>query len=464
MGDTGHDVFDSLFDPKKSFDSPFRVGKEGDKIVLGRYTPTLDTIALLVDTKESEPKTILNETIQTKEIFWKLVQHHEFLGHVQLTKNSTIWTILFGLNFYSYLGFLRMIKIVDAGLAKTKMERLRKDMRDLIAMNKISNDIHDMWRPLQETAANINLLLIKKLTDDSEVKHNVETLISANNSNSKIIRRLTKLSEFILEELGTKAGWHLLAYLTYQASSMDLMKLSQKQKPKDFEDLKRMKKEGFEMGYEIGKKDPLSLDPTARFAEMLLLTKKCLDEIKRALKRGISPSLLSMNIVGMCGFRPDILDDQVAFITEGLKSIAHDEKLMPSESRRSWHMEAERYFGMFKEITKENTPTVWFLNDINSGKIVTTCSKAGKKYEELKGYVHVNVLEYQFLRSMEKGEDLIECFGNRLFECMSDCKPCGLYSFLDVTKKLYGITSDFSYEELKREGLDPDRMRDAISK
>lgn len=63
MEDTEHNIFDSLFDPKKSFNSPFRVGREGDKIVLGRYTPTLDAIALLVNTKESEPKNIFEEVL-----------------------------------------------------------------------------------------------------------------------------------------------------------------------------------------------------------------------------------------------------------------------------------------------------------------------------------------------------------------------------------------------------------------
>jgi len=464
MGDIEHNVFDSLFDPKKSFNSPFRVGKEGDKITLGRYTPTLDTIALLVNTKESEPKNILKGTVQPKNILEQLVQYHEFLGHVQLTKNSTIWSILFGSNFYLHLGFLRMIKIVDAGLAKPKMERLRKDMRDLITMDEIMNDIHDMWRPLHETLANIHLFAIGKLSKDPELKREVEELINANNSNSKIISDLTRLSESIIEELGTEIGWRFLVYLAHQASSMDITRFSQKQHPKDFEDLKRMKKEGFEMGYEIGKKDPSSLDPTARFIEMVLLTRKCLDEIKRALKRGVNATALSMDIVNMCGFRPDIIDDQVAFIMEQFKYIAHDDKVIPDEGRRSWHMEGERYFGMFKEIIEDEMPAIWFINDVNSGKIVTTHSRAAKKHEEWRQYVHVNILRYQFLNSMEKGEDLIECFGNSLFECPPDCKSCGLYSFLDVTKKLYGITSDFSYEELKREGLDPDRMRDAISK
>jgi len=462
MGDTEHNAFDSLFDPKKSFNSPFRVGKEGDKIVLGRYTPTLDTIALLVNTKESEPSNILKETIQTEGILEKLVQCHEFLGHVQLTKNTTIWTDLFGFNFYAYLGFLRMIKIVDAGLAKSKMERLRKDTRDLITLDEYMNLIHHMWRPVQETSANIILLIIKKLTEDPEIKQEAEELINANNSNSKIIRDLTRLSEFIIEELGTEVGWHLLSLLIYLASSLYIPKSSQK--PKDFEDFKSIKKYEYEMGYKFGKEDAASGNPTARFAEMLLLTMKCLDEVKKALKRGIDTLALSMAIMNMCGFKPDIIDDRVTFIMERFKYIAHDDKVIPDESRRSFHMAAERYFKMFKESIEDGMPAFWFVNDINSNKIVTSHSKVGKKYEELKGYTHINILKYQFLRSMEEGKDLIECFGNRLFECPSDCKSCGLYPILETAKKLYSITSDFSYEELKREGLDPDRMRDAISK
>lgn len=357
-----------------------------------------------------------------------------------------------------------MLKIVDAGLAKPKMERLRKDARDLIVMNKIMNDIHDMWRPLQETLANIHLFTIGKLTEDPDLKHEIKELINANNMNSKIISKLTGLSEYILEEIGMEAGWHMLNGLAYQASSTDIMKFSQRHMPKDFEDLKRMKKNTFEKGFKNGKKDPLYSNPTARFIEMVLLTRKCLDEIKRALKRGATPAMLSINIATMCGYEPDIIEDQVAYMTQGLKTVAHNEKVISSESRRSWHMEAEKYFEMFKEIVEDDLPTIWFVNNINSGKIITTQTALGAKYEELRDYVHLNILKYQFLKSMKKGEDRIECFGNSLFECLSDCISCGLYPILETTKKLYSIISDFSYEELRREALDPDRLRDAISK
>jgi len=114
-----HNVFDSLFDPKKSFNSPFLAGRKGDKIVLGEYTPSLDALALLIKSEEPDPEKIIKEIIDGKNTIQKLVQYHEFL-HVRLTKKTSLWTVLVMYEFYSYLGFLRMLKIVEKGMEKPK--------------------------------------------------------------------------------------------------------------------------------------------------------------------------------------------------------------------------------------------------------------------------------------------------------------------------------------------------------
>jgi len=345
------------------------------------------------------------------------------------------------------------------------MERLRKDLMDLIVINELSNRLYETWKPLHETMANVNLFVIGKLSKDPYTKDAAQSLIRANIANSNVINDLTRLSEFIIEKMGIENGWKFLISLSFQASSIDsrIIEDSSRRKPKDSEEFKKHKRERFEIGYKL-RDDPLFENPTNRFIEMILLSIKCMDEIKRALKRGADPTSLATNINGLIGYKIYTIEDQINFMEKGIKRIAHDKKIIPNETTRSWHVEAEIYFNVFKELIGGSLPSFWYLNDVDSGKIIIATTTAGAKHKELLEYIHVNVLKYQFLKSIEEGKDLIECFGNRLFGCPSDCKSCGQYYLLDVTKKLYDITSDFSYEELKREGIDPDRLRDAISK
>ena len=154
----------------------------------------------------------------------KTTHYHELGGHVYLTKRSSYWTMLFLNNFNSFLGFSRMLGIVEAGLVETKLERLRKDALDLIAMNEADINNHNNWRYLQETVANIYLLGLKKLIEDANIKNTIESLVKENSAKSQIIKDLTNLSEFIMDDVGVKNGWQLLASMALYASSPDLFK------------------------------------------------------------------------------------------------------------------------------------------------------------------------------------------------------------------------------------------------
>lgn len=431
-------------------------------MILGRYTPTLDTVALLVNTEDFKPDNFAEGIFSTKNPLEKAIQYHEFWGHVALTKKSSFWTRLFIMNFYSYLGFLRMLKITEAGLVQTKLERIKKDTMDIIVTEEILRTLHNKWRPLQETMANAFLLSVQKRTEDTELKKIIETLVWKNNEHSKIITQLTKVSELILEEIGLENGWKLLVDMSMYASSPDIF--VPKEMPKNQEDLLRLKKEGYEKGYQIGKNDPALDDPTGRFVEMIVVVRKCMDEIKKSLRRGCDVRYLASNIANMCGHPIQILPDQISVVMDQLKLITENKNVIPDASRRAWHSEVIKSMGFFKEISQEDYPMYWFINDINSDKIYFTNNKIIAKNEELWQYIHGSILKYQFLKSLEKGEDFLTCFDNKFSYCKSDCTKCGIYNYLKVVRNLYKVTSDFSYEDLRREAMDTNRIREGLTR
>jgi hypothetical protein len=353
-----------------------------------------------------------------------------------------------------------MLKITEAGLAQTKLERIKKDTIDIIATEEILRISHNKWRPLQETMANAYLLLVQKRTEDTELKKIIETLVWKNNEHSKIITQLTKMSELILEELGLENGCKFLVDMSMYASSPDIF--APTEKPKNQEDLLRFKKEVYEKSYQIGKNDPALDDPTGRFIEMIVVVRKCMDEIKKSLRRGCDVRYLASNITNMCGHPTQILPDQISVVMDQLKLITENKNVIPDAGRRAWHGEVTKSMGFFKEISQEEYPIYWFINDINSGKIYSTNNQIIGKNEDLWQYLHGGILKYQFLKSMEKGEDFLTCFDNKLSDCKSDCTKCGIYNYLKVVRDLYKVTSDFSYEDLRREAMDRNRIKSAI--
>jgi len=451
------DTFEFFLDPKKSFNSAFKVGIKGDEIILGKYSPTLDCIALLADTEKFGLEYIVKDVLGTSSPLEKTTHYHELGGHVYLTKRSSYWTMLFLNNFNSFLGFSRMLGIVEAGLVETKLERLRKDALDLIAMNEADINNHNNWRYLQETVANIYLLGLKKLIEDANIKNTIESLVKENSAKSQIIKDLTRLSEFILDEIGVKIGWQILASMALHASSPDLFKDFLNKNPDNFEDVKKIKKDALEKSMDAGIEGFKLGDPTYRFMEMINVADKCIDEIKKSIKRSFNPGDISYGIANICGFEINMLENQTDQLIDQIKSITN-EKVMPDEARRDWQLETVKFLNFFKVMQKSDNPTFWFINDMKSGKISYSASMLTSEHRESGSYLVTDVLKYQFLKSLESGEDCIVCFEKKVSFCESQCELCKVNKGFKIAKELYQIMSDFSYEEMRREALDKNRI------
>lgn len=448
-------------DPKKSFSLPFKVGKKDGKIVLGKYEPTIDSLGILADTKKYKLEHPEDDLFGSNNSWEKATQYHEFSGHAYLTKRSSYWTAIFMINLYSCLGFFRMYQLAFTGLAKTKLERMRKDTRDIIAMNEITLKLHNSWMPLQETIA--NAYLIAKRKEDIQLEGVINKLIITNTAKSRIISDLTKSSEFIINELGCRMGWKFLVELALHASSPDLFKDLLKFKPQNFEEIRMSKKYAMEQSDKYFEENPLYGDPTARFTDMIEVAKADIEEIKKSLKNGIAPKSLSLDIASKCGHDIIPIQDQTNLLIDQMNLLT-SEQVMPDMERRVWHAQEEKYLRVFQVITKQDFPTFWFIVDKNSGKIIGSKHNITDTQKELEAYLHLNIKKDQFIMSLESGEDLINCFDNKSSICPSDCKSCIWYNTIKTTKKLYQIMNEFSYDDLRREALNINRMIDDVLK
>lgn len=448
----------------KSFNAPHKVGREGNETVLGKYTPHIDSVALLLDTKLFKFEHPEDDLLGITNSLEKATHKHEFLGHVMLTKKSSFWTYLFMHNFFSYMGFLQLLQISNSDFYKTEegQKQLKKFTMDLIVSNEIYYRACKMWVPLQETVANAYLLTLKKSTEDTELKNNIDMLIMANKSEVKIIRDLTKLSEFILDRLGLEKGWQLLSGMALYASSIGTYR--PKEEPINFEDLKKLKIQTFKDSMKNHSKDRALNDPTARFIEMIEVAVDCIDKVKRALfLRDIDPKNMALRIANMCGHEVGLIEDQMDYFNERFNALATNEKLMPDKVRRAVHTQAEKYMEIFKEITKLDFPTFWFITDKNSGKIYASKHGVTNRHNRnLENFMHLNILKYQFLKSIKNNKDVVNCFENKTSFCPSNCESCEWYLGLKMTKKLYQIMKDFSYEKLMKEAMNPERLKSAM--
>ncbi len=356
-----------------------------------------------------------------------------------------------------------MLHICNSDFVKTEdgAKQLKMDTTDLIAQNEVYNHIYSMWVPLQETIANAYLLTLKKGTEDMKLREVISDLIVANSSKMKLVKDLTSLSECILDNLGTKKGWQLLAGMAMYASSIKTY--HPKEEPKTFESLKKLKEQVIKEGIAAASKDPAFNNPTARFIEMIEVAVNSIDKVKKAIsRRGVDPNDMALRIANICGHEVDLIEDQTAYFIECFNALSTNEKLMPDRMRRALHAQGEKFLKILKDITKQEFPTFWFLSDKKSGKIYSCKHRITDKHKELENYMHLNILKYQYLKSMKEGKDLINCFENNASFCSSDCKECVKHPGLQKAKKLYQETKDFPYDELMKEGLSPERLKRAI--
>lgn len=417
----------------------------------------MDCIALLSNMGNYKFEKIEEDIFGTRNRLEQAVQYHELLGHVQLTRKSSYWTMLFIINLFSYFIFLRMFKITEAGLGRARLDRLRKDLIDLIVLDELLQIYHDLWNPLQETIANACLLSRKKSIVDPELKTIIEKLVEENKK-LKIIRELTDSSERIIEELGSKKGWELLNHISMYASSIKLIYF--KELPKSPEDLMRIKKESYEIGYKIGKGRFSPINPTLRFYEMISKTERNINKLKK-ITSGAGLKNWVLNTSRICGHDTEMIEDQISFMTKYVNIIGESKEVIPDSERRNWIKETKRYILLFKYFTKIKFPLFWFISDINSGKIFFDNDRINGN-DDLWSFLHLNIFKYQFLKGMKNKKNLIDCFDKKLWYCPSDCKNCYMIPLKKPVEDLYEITSDFSYEDLREEAKDTRSMKDRI--
>ncbi len=450
-----------ILNSRQSFNCPFKVGENGRRIVLGKYSPSTDSLALLTNTENFKDKNTLKDVINTKDPLEKSIQYHEFFGHVRLTKQSSFWTNIFFMNIYSFLGMGRIMSLVEMGLADEKKERIRKDLRDLITFEYTKIFMHNQWRQLQETVANCYLLKVQSKTQDSEQKKIIDSLVWKQNAKNKSIYKMTKECHRIMNEIGYDKGWNLIEWMSLAASSPEYLKKNKKFK--NYDELKEEKKQNFDKGYELGKKDFYSIDPTGRFVELLLVIGRNLDIIKKSFKRGVNEGELVTSAIRFCGHKFQNIKDNLKMVEERMKIISEKDGIIKSESRRSWHLEASKFMKIYKDITQQPLPIYWFINDSRTGKITISNHPIARDNDEVFDYLFGNIIKHQFMMSLEKGKDMISCFGNKSGICTKDCKDCYLYPKLKVAKDAFNFASKFSYEELKKDALDTAKWRSRMS-
>lgn len=430
-------------------------------MILGRYTPTIDSIALLVDTKKYKFKELERDIFGTNNPLERVTLLHEFMGHVRLTRSSSYWSTLFLANLKALSHFRLMFRDIDTNLTKTRLDRIKENCTSLVTYEKINDIYHYHWEPLQEAIANVYLISLKRRAIDEELKNKINPLIKKRKSDSeisRIINEFTKQSVFILDHLGVDTGWTLLAYMAAVASSPNHTHGTWEKEPKDFDDIIRMDLNRFERGFKIGLEDPSQNSPNDRFVEMLVVAKKCIDEIKRSIKRGVHLFVISMRIAYMCGLELEPVKIRFSKMMDQEKTQV---RLAPNNLKKD-AIVTKNMLKALQKIVEEDFPTFWFLNDINSGKIFFQKSKITKAYSNLNVLLQDHILKYQFMKSMKERRDLIECFENKLHFCKSNCKDCVTYSIVKKVKKLYKISSEFEYSDLLRKGFDKDRFKEAL--
>jgi len=405
-------------------------------------------------------KDLAKDLFATTNPLARATLYHEFLGHLELTKKSSFWALIFLMNHCSYLAFARIFEMARNKAVKDHLDYFRRDLTDMLFLEKLVNSYVNMWLPLQEVRANVQLLIAKQHMGSSDNKAKCEQLIEANNNKLKIVKDLTKQSEYILDEIGFENGSQLLDALSITSSSPEL--LINTTKPRDYEELIKSKIDIFNQSKSRGK-NPETMDPTLRFIHMIEATIEYIDKIKRSFSKGAPPSRVANDVRILCGLKTESLQTSVEKIMTFSSSIANNE-CMPKD-RREFHGLQKRILNMFTNIIKQKQPTFWFVNDIETNKILYGRSDVVNRYKELDTVLHGNVMKYQFIKSFEKDENLFSCFEKRLTVCKSDCNSCYMNKGVKLARKLYRITTKlFSYEDLKKEAMNTQRLRESLNR
>lgn len=453
---------------------PFSVGAKGDKIILGKYNPTTDSMAILAsnlikdimsnykpyDNPPFSLKTIENYFSGSEFPLEKETWTHEYYGHVFLTKQSSLWIMLYLFNLNSCLLFdnlIKFTKFTKHKINKTEIGRtLKNGIKDMIWTEEFVRNLIILWRPLQEAIANLSLYILKENTDDLKIKNSLEELIVYNKNQSHEIRYLTEEIEYLLKEFGHRNGSEMLYMMSLIASSP---KIFTTHIPKDYEDFKSTRRDLYEKGkMRKGIKD---ISPFYRFAKMTMYASQHITEIKNLMKKDIALKDLIFRVSKECGCEIQAIDaicDRTIRICE---KIINDET-MPHSTKSSFIV-GKKFLVLFTKIMKTRNPTFWFVKEKTSNKLYFIKNHIAKENPKLETYMHLDTMKYQFLNSMISEKDMIKCY-KELTTCELGCKSCATNVLLTGSRELYRRVSKFSYEELRREAMDENWIESAIFK
>ena len=113
-------------------------------------------------------------------------------------------------------------------------------------------------------------------------------------------------------------------------------------------------------------------------------------------------------ISSLCGHRSESLESVVIKMNDYLREISKNVTL--SENLRTAYKGIGAMMNVYIKIINAPGPMFWFVNDRNSDKIYFSQSKVSREIGWLEHYLHFNVMKYQFIKSLEAGEDSINCF------------------------------------------------------
>lgn len=416
---------DFFLDPAKSFDF-FNVGKDMKKLVLGKYSPTVDSVSFLTNVEGVKAKDMFKNN-QPWEMATKV---HELSGHTSLTKDSSLGGFLTMHNFFSYLLFLSILNSNDAEIIKDRTS-------DLIIAEETNNLFHDLWEPLQEIAANVSLNYDKMLTQDDDIKEIYASFIDMGKSKSKNINKLTEMSNDLMNEIGIFNAFILISGSAVIASSPPIKDFTI---PKNVQEFKKINL-NLQRFYEEIKLKSHPLNPIHRFWEMLDMITKCKEEIKISFKRKSNPLEIPNYIASLLGHKIEFMSDLPNnYYNQINENISNNDNFTKNSNEY-----IESFFNTYVEIFQEQAPTFWLLKDINSGRFFLSEGKISRKHPELLIYLQMNLLKCQFIRSIKTGGDFINCFQNKFSFCDSKCSSCQMYPQFKRTNQSFNKLMKLAY-------------------
>lgn len=439
-------IEDVIFDPKKSFFTPSIFSTKEGTVELGKYTPTIDAVKLFVAGTDEE-KNIRNMAQYlsiTLDELGKAVLIHEVNGHALLARGSSFWLTIYGTNICTSITFNLLMhnfeKFRNHPALSTSLER---NLSGILWMEMLLGILCEVWRPIHETFANLQLLMIHQLSADKKIREVCKKLVEVNTKQDRIVEKLTIWCEYVIKELGEQYSYELLTALMTLASSPKMDFLPPVNDP---ETLKKLKKERYLRGYEMGRKDPASFLPTMRFENFLKIVIKCIDEIKVAIKRGRLRDAL-MGIIRISTQDIEPLSTSIEKFFQLSNSISSNPKF---EDWRRWaHERATQLLEPLKKAIQTPSPTFWFVKESKTGKYIFGMKKIVEEYPVLEEYLMINVMKNQFLNSFRSGENNIKCFEKQLSICQKGCSPCIHYTYTKKASRFTDyIIKNYSFDEL----------------